>query len=747
MRDELDPRLSPVVGRQSAQLERRDPYGIGNQWVESPPAEDGLDLARYFRILVKHRWIIIASILGALAVGVGITLLMTPIFSAEATLKIDRESARIVDTQSIEPQEGSGATDEFFQTQYGLLKSRALAVNVIDRLGLGTGDTFFKAMRIRVPKSGAGSSAADYRRKAVDILQKRLGVSPVRGSRLVKVSFDSPDPALAARIANTTAEEFIASNLNRRYESSDYARQFLETKLAEVKTKLEASEHQAADYATREKIINVAPTTEDSKANASQSLEVTSLVSLNNSLSTARGERIKAEQRWRQSLTASPDSLPEVLQNLTIQNLVQTRAKLQGEYQEKRKIFKPDFQDMVALQAQITELDNQIQHEVHSIQNSLEINYTVALNQEKAFEAQVHKLQGNTLDMDQRTIQYGILQREADTNRTLYDGLLQRYKEIGVAGGISTNNVSIVDRAEVPVKPSKPRPALNLILAAVVGVGLGVVLAFALELLDESIAMPEDIEAKLGLPLLGSVPKLSKGETPLGALADERSAFSEAYYSIRTALQFSTAQGAPSTVLITSSRPSEGKSTTALAVAKNFARIGVNVLLVDGDMRNPSMHRLMAADNSKGLSNVLTGALSVEQAAIPTDIQGLSFIPCGPLPPNPAQLLASEGLAVFLEEALKTYAMVVIDGPPVLGLADAPTLAAVVEGTVFVVESKGTRRGLGKIAVQRLLTGRGRLLGGILTKFDAKQSTYGYGAGYAYAYDYNYGEKPKLGSS
>jgi succinoglycan biosynthesis transport protein ExoP len=746
-RDELDARLPRPSSRQTLTVEGSAAYAMANPWFDEPTNEEGLDLARYFRVLLKHRWIIITSIVGASAIGLGVTLLMTPIFSANATLKIDRESARIVDTQSIEPHEDSGGADEFFQTQYGLLKSRALAMDVIDRLGLSSGDAFFKSMRVRLPQSGPGSTAADRRRKALDIFQKKLGVAPVRGSRLVTVSFDSPDPVLAARVANSVAEEFIASNLNRRYESSDYARQFLEGKLAEVKAKLEASEHQAADYATREKIINVAPTTEDSRGTASQSLEVTSLVALNSALSTARGERIKAEQRWRQSLLASPDSLPEVLQNLTIQDLIQTRAKLQGEYQEKRKVFKPEFQDMVALQARINELDSQIQQEVHNIQNSLKINYDVALNQEHAFEAQVQKLQGSTLDMDQRTIQYSILQREADTNRTLYEGLLQRYKEIGVAGGISTNNISIVDRADVPVKPSKPKPILNLLLAALTGAGLGIMLAFVLELLDESIATPEDIEGKLGLPLLGSVPKLFKGETPTVALNDERSAFSEAYYSIRTALQFSTAQGAPQTILITSSRPSEGKSTTAYAVAKNFARVGINVLLVDGDMRNPSMHRLVGADNSQGLSNVMTGSLTIEQAAIQTDTAFLTFLPCGPLPPNPAQLLASAGLSLFLEAALKSYSMVVIDGPPVLGLADAPTLAAAVEGTVFVVESKGTRRGLGKTAVQRLLSGRARILGGILTKFDAKKSAYGYGAGYAYAYDYSYGEKRKISGS
>jgi polysaccharide biosynthesis transport protein len=715
-----------------------------NPWQEHFSEDPGIDLARYWRILLKHRWLILASIVGALAIGLAITLLMTPIYQADTTLKIDREVARIVDVEGVEAGEQSGATDEFFQTQYGLLKSRTLTMNVVDRLGLATNDTFFETMGVTPPARAADGSVTERRRAAIGIVQRNLGVNPIRGSRLVKVSFSSPNPQLAANIANAIAEEYIATNLNRRYESSDYARQFLEGKLADAKAKLEASEQAAADYAKQERLINVAPVTADAKTSSTQSLAVTSLVALNSALSTARGERIRAEERWRQSQGAAVVSLPEVIGNPTVQELAQTKAKLESEYQDKRNIFKPDFPEMVALRARIDEMDRQIQREMQNIQASLKINYDIARRQEASFEQQVQQLQGATLDVGQRSIRYGILERESDTNRTLYDGLLQRYKEIGVAGGVSTNNVSIVDRAEPPAGPSKPKPLLNMLLAGFVGLGIGIVLALMLELLDEFVSSPEDMEGKLGIALLGSVPKLAKGESPAASLSDRRSAFSEAYYSIRTALQFSTAQGAPASLLITSSRPSEGKSTTAFAIAQNFARIGIRVLLVDGDLRNPSMHRYMGMDNGQGLSNILTGSLSIEHGARDTDTPNLQFIACGPLPPNPAELLAGGSWAKFLKEALLQYSMVVVDGPPVLGLADAPTLAASIDGTVFVVESRGTRRGLARTAIQRLHLGHARIIGGVLTKFDAKRAAYGYGADYAYAYEYSYGDKPKL---
>jgi len=342
---------------------------------------------------------------------------------------------------------------------------------------------------------------------------------------------------------------------------------------------------------------------------------------------------------------------------------------------------------------------------------------------------------GQSIGKQRDSIQLNIYQRDVDTNRALYDGLLQRYKEIGVTGAIATNNISIVDVAQTPERPSKPRLLINLFLASLIGLGLGVVAAFLLEALDETLASPEDVESKLNLPVLGVIPLLDRGVTPIEALKDVRSNFSEAYYSLRTALQFSTPNGAPSSILVTSSRPAEGKSTTAYATAVNLARLGRRVLLADGDLRNPSMHRIIGTDNEAGMSNLLSGG-ALGELAKKTSQTGLDFIPCGPLPPNPAELWGGDRLHQILVEALQTYDHIVIDGPPVLGFADAPLLASSVAGTIFVLESKGTRRAQARGALRRLATGNGRILGATLTKFNTKTAQYG---GYDYAYDYNYG--------
>jgi len=702
-----------------------------------------IDLARYLRIALKHRWIILGAFIAALVLGLVATVLSTRIYTASATLQIDRQSTQVLEGAEVTPAESMIAGEEFFQTQYGLLRSRTLAERVVDSLSLANSDAFLEQMQVSVPRADEGSAAeqANRRREAVlKAVQDNLGVSPVRGSRLVSISFDSPDPALSARVVNAFAEGFIASNLERRFESTAYLRDFLEERIAQTKARLEDAERQMVAYAGQQQIINLS---DNSQPNAQQdSLVSRTLGALNASLAEAQAARVAAEARWRQANSSALMSLPEVLQNPAIQRLSEERARVSAEYQQKLSVYKPDYPEMQQLNARLAELDQEISGLAGSVRASIRAQYEVAANEERALQAQVNGLKGDVLDLRDRSIQYNILQREVDTSRTLYDGLLQRYKEVGVAGGVTANNISIVDRAQPPTKPSKPNLLLNIAIAGLLGLGLGVLAALLLEALDETLEKPEDVEEKLGLPVLGVVPLLDKGATPTEALSDARSAFSEAYYSIRTALQFSTPDGAPASLVVTSSRPAEGKSTTAYAIALNLARIGRRVLLADGDLRNPSMHRVIGVENDAGMSNLLSGNGELAALVKRTAQQDLDFLSCGPLPPNPAELWGGDRLRQVLAEAAQAYDHVVIDGPPVLGFADAPLLASAVDGTVLVVESKQTRRAQARGALRRLTIGDTHLLGAILTKFNVKATRYG---GYDYAYDYHYGGADSAG--
>jgi succinoglycan biosynthesis transport protein ExoP len=717
-----------------------DSFAAGEQgWSEQGSDPFTIDLASYWRLALKYRFLIIGCFLGMLVIGATLTLLMTPIYTAQVTLQIDREAARVLNTEDAAPRENMMGGEEFFQTQYGLIRSRSLAERVVESLGLASSNASLEAMGIEAPAARGTAAAQASRRRdaAVATLQANLSVAPVRGSRLVAVGYDNPNPVVAARIANGFAENFIQSNLDRKFESSSYAREFLEERIAQTKERLESAERQLVAYAANQQIINIGEPSEGAASgSATESLTSNNLVALNTALARTRAERVAAEERWRSASTSDLMTLPEVLQNPSIQRLTEQRAIMDAEYQQKLSIYQPDYPEMVRLRAQIEEADSQIRTIAGNIRSSIRSQYEIAANQERSLQAQVTGLTGDVLDLRDRSIQYNILQRELDTTRTLYEALLQRYKEVGVTGGVTANNISIVDLATPPGAPSSPNMLLNMVLAALLGLGLGVLAALVLEVLDETLATPDDVEKKLGIPVLGVIPLLAKGETPADALGDIRSGFSEAYYSLRTALQFSTPDGAPSSLVVSSARPAEGKSTTAYAVALNLARVGKRVLLVDGDLRNPSMHRVVGLANERGMSNLLSGSADLATVVQRTSQENLFFIPCGPLPPNPAELWGGDRLHEFLAETRNNFDHVVFDGPPVLGFADAPMLAAAVNGTLFVLESRGTRRGQARGALRRLQVGHAHLLGAVLTKFSTKSTSYG---GYDYAYDYHYG--------
>lgn len=713
--------------------------------AERPGNDDEIDLLEYWRILVKRRWMVMGVLAFVVVIGLIGTLLMTPIYRASTTMQIERDSARVVDVEGVVPVEAANDRD-FYQTQYELLRSRSLAQRVVSQLDL-TSDPRYHAAREPSPWRALVSSVRggvpeeeetfeQRERAAIGWLADHLNVEPIRNSRLLRLHFDSPDAQLSERIVNAYSEAFIASNLDRRFEATSYARTFLEERLAELKLRLEDSEKELVAYAQAEQIINV-----DDR----QSLASTNLGSLNAALSQAQDQRIRAEARWQQAQSAQGLGLAQYLDSPSIQKLRETRAELAARYQENLSVYQPGFPLMQQLQAQMDEVDRLIEAELGNIRASVRSEYDGALAQEQLLATRVDELKDDVLDLRSRSIQYNILQREVDTNRELYEGLLQRYKEIGVAGGVGTNNISIVDRAEVPMGRFKPSLSLNLALAFVIGGMLGVLIAFVLEFLDDSIKSPEEVEKQLGLAVLGVIPKLGKGVTPTEALLDMRSAFSEAYRSVRTALQFSTETGVPRSLLVTSPRPAEGKSTTALTLARNFAQLGKRVLLVDGDLRKPSLHKQLQLDNSVGLTNYLSGAVRPPQAFQESGTPGLQVMCSGPLPPNPAELLSGPRMLSLVTVGSEKFDLVIIDGPPVMGLADAPILSNIAGGTLLVIEAGSTRNAVAKMALKRLHVARARVLGVLLSKFDARKAGHAYGYGYGDASYYAYGaEEPRV---
>ncbi len=499
---------------------------------------------------------------------------------------------------------------------------------------------------------------------------------------------------------------------------------------------MEEAEREMMSYAERQGILTIAQSdSSDPKApTVERSIMATDLVALNDALNRAVIERIAAEGALK-AATGQATAVADGSSSVTAMR--QRKADLQSEYAKLMVIFQPDYPPAQALDRQIKELDRAITTESNQVGGSsvaaARSAYDAALAREQELRSRVAGTKTNLVDERRRSVQYGILQREVDTNRELYDGLLQRYKEVGIAGGVGTNNVAIVDRALTPGSPSSPNLISNMFTALLVGLALAALLTIILAQIDTTVRDPAEAQDVTELPLLGVIPD-TDNELAIEEVRDRKSSQSEAYLSVQTALRFSTTTGVPKSLMCTSTRKGEGKSTSSYALALSLHRIGRTAIVVDCDLRSPSVHRLAGVANGAGTSNFLSGNNDILSMVHHDESDGLAFITAGPMPPNAAELLSSDRIADLIAALSQHYQHIVLDAPPVLGLADSPLLASKVEGVVYCVEAEGARTNAIRYSLARLRAAGATLLGVVLTKFDEKRAYYGYGYEYGYGY-------------
>ncbi|MCJ8192031.1 GumC family protein [Sphingomicrobium aestuariivivum] len=702
---------------------------------EQHPA--GSPLLDLFLLAWGHRYLILALMSASLVLGLLITASAQRYYTSSTTVQIERAPAQALEVEGLEVDR---TTDwEFFETQYELLKSRRLAEMVVDDLGLEEDYQF-----IGGPEAGEEllqELSVDERRKAaVGRVMGGINVKPVSNSNIVTVDFTARDPQRAARVANAVAQQYMEMDLEQRFEATRMARDFLAGRLEEVRGRLEDSERQAADYARRTGLIGEQGVSSDA---STTTIDGATLARLNAELTQATAERVRAESQFRSNNGGKAAS--EALSNDTISRLRYERAEKRGELSKLQSDFGPEYPKVVALKEQIGELDRQISAEQTRVDNSigagLEGEYLQALAAERALRAQVEQAKVAVLDEQQSGIGLKIIQRDIDTNRQLYEGLLQRYKEIGVAGTTTANRISVVDEAVVPAAPSSPNALRNIALSLLLGAAASFAAILGYEQLRRARLTPDDLASKLGVPLLGQTPKLLNKEGKRKSHV-EQLALTESYYSALTTIKYLSEKGFPRSLFVTSSREKEGKSTTTLSLARDLASTGASVLLVDGDLRSPSIHALLSLPLDRGLSDHLMGKVGFADIVHETDTENLSAIFAGTCPSQPAQLLSGGSLPAFIDEALVHFDHVIIDGPPVLGLADALLFAHHAEGTLFVVESNRTPAATANAALDRLDSVHARIVGALLTKFDERRDTYGYGKRNGYS-SYDYGSPRK----
>ena len=741
-----------ALAEERHQLALYEGMGAGRQMEED---EDVINLRDYWRVIMARKGtILLVTFLVVVATLIS-TSLQTPIYRSSTTLQIEREAGKVLQYEGVTAE--SGRYDwEFYQTQYELLKSKTLAQRVVDELGLESSaqfmssgeekkSSFFSDIRKAIKGFIQGDeeqqqqqiNVTDEESSGPDlagILRGGLTVSPVRDSKLVVVSYDSPNAQLAARVANAIAKNFVNTTLERRFEASSYAKTFLAERIKQVRAELEDSERTLAKYAQEREIIDL---------EEKQSILMHKIRELDSKLVESEAQRIEDEAKYIEMKDAVLKGNLNVLESPVIQAYKERLVQLEAEYEEKLHIYKPAYPTMVQLQQRIDEVQGKIDEEIQNIRTAALTKYKAAQREEAMLKARMAEIKTEILDLQNRSRDYQVLKRDVETNRELYDGLSQRMKEVGVASGIGTNNISVVDKAEVAGAPYKPNLKKNLMIALVLGLFGGIGLAFLFDHLDDTIKSGADLEKLTGLAVLGIVPEINKQRESVESVAlltyeQPTSALAEAYRSIRTALTFATASGSPKVLHLTSSGAGEGKTTSAIALATAYTQSGSNVLLVDADLRNPSLHQELGLHNEVGLTNYLAANYKPSQVVQQTGIANLWVLPTGPIPPNPAELLSSGKMVDFINTAAKKFDMVIIDSPPVLGLADALVLANMAQATILVVDAGVTRTGSVEGSMQRLKRARANITGTLLVKYGQGGSGYGYDYHYSYSY-YGYG--------
>ena len=658
------------------------------------PAEPTMPLREMLGILYRRKFIILLTLLMTISLAIFYTVSSKDIYKATAIVQIEKEGAQIVSFGKTSA--GSVYTDSndpTFKTTYELLKNRVLAQKVIDELNLKPilvpptsnksssplKDTIKEFIGLKPKNSASNQPAAINYSK---LFLNNLFVQAMPGTHLVNVSYKAPTAILSKQVLDSLLRNFITLQIQSKSETGKYAKDFLSKQLAESRKKLLESERALVAYSNKNGILGV-----DDR----QTRQVQKLVNLDRALVDAEIRRNQAESLYKEMKRVG--NVNNVLSSAVITSLKASLVRLEGNYQEMLKTFRPNYPDMVRLKQQIDNVRVKLNQEKSSIKQSLEADYFAAREQEnrirrelKKFNNQMHRLQKNSVD-------YNTLKRAVDTNGQLYNSLLKRLEEVNVASAADTSSITIIEPPELPYKRYKPQPVINLIVGILSGLILGLAFAFLREALDNSIRSVEDIEKITGLPVLGSIPKISSlaVKKQLKAINSGKkppqSPAIEAFRITSTNIRFMSKANDQHVLLITSAQPQEGKSTTAINMAYAYAQMGMKVLVVDADIRNASLHEHLNLSNKRGLTHYLKGEIDLVGITQPIKpVAGLYAITAGSFDTDPITLLSHERMAYLTTQGASIFDYVIIDAPPVTGFADTLILSSLASSTIIVAK-------------------------------------------------------------
>ena len=713
--------------------------------------EEGANLRDYIDVLLRRKWLILAILFLVFLSTMVFTLTSEKTYRAVGRLEVVQQSSKV--TQFEEVAASNIKSDEYLLTQVSLLKSEALIQRVIDKLNLaehtvitnkdaqvGMVDLVKKRIKelIQPILSSKKEESAQQDsllseeiltgQKLKEFVQKRLSVDLERDTSIVTIAFESPDRQLSRDIVDTHIEEFMVWKMDQSLEATLYAREFLNKQIDRAKINLETSEEEMNRFAKLANIFSL-----DSKLNS----EYSQLEELNAALAQAESDLIGKKATYDQARQDGSASLPMVLSSEMISNLKTEHSRLQSEYEDLSTTFMEEYPAVKRIKSKMLSVQNRIQAEQGKILRSIKNEYKTALLKFETLKARVKKQKETALDLNEKATQYKILAREVETNKSIYQTLLLRSKEIESMAGVTTGNINIVDRASLPILPFKPDVKKNLALAILIGLLAGIGCAFLLENLDDSIKNPDQIADRFNIPILGVVPLAKKTGRPLDTafMTDPQEPFSESIRTAKVSIQLSGADSQTKQFVVTSTGPGEGKSTISLNLAMSFASADERVLLIDCDLRKPRLHKVLGNGEEKGgagFTNLLATNEKIRVVLKKTDIPNLWFLPSGPIPLNPVELLASNKFDKFMEQCANNFDRIILDSPPFQGFADTLVLTRKVGGIVLVSTIGETKREALRQFKKGMMNIQGHIIGCIVNKVSTSRR-YGYYSYSAYS--------------
>jgi capsular exopolysaccharide synthesis family protein len=703
-------------------------------------------------VVFRHIRLIVAVFTVVVALAMLESYSATPMYRTQARIVIqDERSAAVASLNSNDPTYWQDP-EPYFNTQYRILQSRGLARRVVKVLPPPPPEQPTTVSRaLSLPRQAINrwrrtSAPAPADPPAVDetaaegaAIGEFLGgveIVPVKGTRLVEIAYSSPDPQYATLAANTLAREYVQQNLDLKLANTTNTIVWLGEELTKQRQKVEAAERAMAAYQEDQNAMSL-----DDR----QNIVISRLNSLNDAVTKAKTARLQKEALYRQlgnvrGDSADADTFPAVAQNATIQQAKQELAALHAEKARLAQRYKEQHPEIIKINTQIENAANRLKTETSKVLESVANEYRSALAEEQSLSASLEDQKRQAIDLNRKNITYSILEREAESERQVYNALLQQEKELRVVSNSRANNVQLMDAAEAPTAPYTPNHTRDWLMALVLGLALGVAFAYTVEYLDDTIKLPDDVTRRLRLPLLGLVPAVAGDRLPVLTSAVPHD-FGEAFRSLRTSLVFTNGSQGKRLIAVTSTQPLEGKTTTACNLAVALALGGARVMLIDADMRRPGLHRTMGLPNNIGLSHVLTGQARMREAVQRTSETNLYVMTAGRVPPNPSELLSSarmQHLIANLEAG--PFDWVIIDTPPVLAVTDAVIIAPFVSGLVFVLGAEMTRRAHAERAIQTIQSGKPNIVGAVLNRVDLNRNKYYYSRYYGYHYKSYYGE-------